>query len=226
MDPTEYPLGLRKGWGDFQNLRYYGDMLTLVAALCFPAQAPKSFKELEAAKISSVSGIAHFYCRTQLMNVGQAEHENVSVQASKDKISYQSYDEEQNQVGYGGSTGEINWIMTPQDRFALTTGGISTNKLSSLESVITSQELMLSFSKGQQVAFSSVPGFDLKEITSVTEDGQTVRKAVATAELTRGTVTLTQWFMADKWILRHFSIELKEKDKTFSCSGRVSNLAY
>ena len=199
-------------------------MLALLAAVCFSISSPATFDDLERAKVSDIAGLVNFRYKTDLQNIGLALKDGVTVRTSESQVSYESFDESKQKDGSGKTFGALNWIVTSQNRVACSMGGKTSDLPGGLSTFLIPEQLVVEFTVGRQVAFGSSPQFVLQGITSVPEEGQTLRKAVATAKLKRGTATLTQWFFPGKWIVKRFSIEIKGDGDSYYCSGKITDL--
>ena len=73
---------------------------------------------------------------------------------------------------------------------------------------------------GQPVLMACDPQFKLQSVTTVKEGAEQLRKAISFATKEPGrTLTLTQWFLADRWILKRFNIEGQGKEGPVCIEG-------
>jgi len=199
-------------------------MLATLAVIYLSTQNPKSFEDLEHAKLADIAGSSNFQYQANLTNIGLARNESEVFKSNKSVVTCESFDEKKQKTGSGNSTGMLSWTLTSQDLMSLSASGKATEFPNGMQAMVHPEQIMIGFPAGQQVAFGSYPQFVLKGVTMAKEDGMAVRKVVATARLKRGTATLTQWFLPTKWIVKRFSLEVKGDAASFACSGRISNL--
>src|SRR5207237_6947943 len=65
-----------------------------------------------------------------------------------------------------------------------------------------------SFTSYQPIQFVLDPPLEIKSIETVKEGTETLRKVVASKTKANGsTLTIVQWFLPDKWILRKFTLD-------------------
>jgi hypothetical protein len=71
------------------------------------------------------------------------------------------------------------------------------------------------------ILFACDPPFVLRSIDEVTEKDRKLRRAVAVTGKNGRSVTLTQWFLPDRWLLTRFVIEGEDKEGKIKIVGNV-----
>lgn len=75
------------------------------------------------------------------------------------------------------------------------------------------------------VLFACSPPLTLKTFETIEDGSEKLRKAVATSTSKKGrTVTVTQWFLPDKWILKRFSIAGEGENGPIDLVGKAEKL--
>jgi hypothetical protein len=89
-------------------------------------------------------------------------------------------------------------------------------------------EFRFQFESSGTVQFSPGPEFVLSQVEAVQEGTTKLRKIVAkaTSKSTGHVLTVTQWFLSDKWILKKFTIDSQTDDGAISLRGEVTLLDF
>lgn len=83
------------------------------------------------------------------------------------------------------------------------------------------------FNGGQPVQFALSPAFEITSVETIKDDGETLRKVVATSKKPNGHyLTLTQWFLPDRWLVKRFTIDGVGNDGPIRGRGEATKLRF
>jgi len=188
---------------------------------------PETFDALEIAKITATHGIKHFRSVTNISGVtGQGVIKVTDVEdGGRSHVTIKFPDGSNMEIIDDGST---VWSIVDQAKQYSEAKRIQTDTFDPKEMLLKSHaSVKFNFTYEGQMQFAADPQFVLAGIEKVQEAGASLRKAVATATSAKGNkVTITEWFMPDKWIMKRFSLVGQGESGSVSVKGEVSSIDF
>lgn len=186
-------------------------MVLSTFALVIAIQAPKSFEDLEIEKIKAYHGLKGFREEFKIELKGDDSSyvtRSVELDAGRFRAVIVMPEGQKMEDLFDGITNRIimhesktyfdvpfdkSRPFDPKDYLAKTEG----------------ESLKFSFaSAGTPIQFACDPPLVIKSIETVQEGSARLRRVIATSAGKSGrTLTITQWFLPDKWLLKRFKIE-------------------
>lgn len=197
-------------------------LLTLISAACF-IQTPKTFEELEIAKIKQYRELKRY-------------EEQLKVRMGDTVINQTSFvDNRRFQVKLGLSTGQkydtfcdgqVSVNVNHADK-SYSQGKVEQPEVFDPKSALLKpgdQVFNLMWGSGLPVRFAVDAALELK-FEEDKEGSEKLRKVVATATGPNGgKLVLTQWFKAEKWILVKFTVKMPTDEESPYVQGEVKTL--
>jgi hypothetical protein len=191
-----------------------------------PADGPKTFEELEIAKLSAYHDVKAFQSVMDLSVTTAGNVATMHVRAMRDgERSYQVVTRSDGAPLESGSDGKNVWGIYPDQKVYTEHPADSFAAFDPKASLLaaTSNNFKFNFGSDTQMQFASDPAFFLQSIEPVAVDGVKLRKAVASIVNKDGnTIVLTQWFLADKWLLKRFIVTGYSDNGAFAMKGDLT----
>jgi hypothetical protein len=204
----------------------------LIAALALwvISSTPKTFEDLEIAKIEALHGIKTF--RWQMTVSLHSEGKDYSMKATmlRDGARGESDSSMPNVLELRTVTdGSTIWTLRdPQKVYE--EAKLDPNEVFDPKKLLIANHphsFNYAFGTDNTFGFACDPPLNLMSLATVQEGGIALRKAVATSTNEKGqTLTLTQWFLPDKWILKRFTIDGKGDGGPFHADAEATTIDF
>ena len=211
-------------------------MLTLIPALLLLAapQAKPTFDEIEALKHKAYRSLADYREVVEIDVRGGDQRQKLTIaqriQGSKQRVVAMVNGQKYMESGHNGVSG---WAITHPSKEYKIWQTANTNFTSPYirpdHTKAPIGDFNFLFDNGYNIRFTANPPFKVISISMATFQNAPARKIVSQATIEAGKryVKVTQWFYADKWLLKGFDIEGKGRQSgVFKASGRVKESSF
>lgn len=195
---------------------------------------PKTFEDLEIAKIVAMHEVKNLRMETTISlpspdGPAHEIHLKMLVLGDRRRCSVIADDQVQLEVIDNSPT---SWIIVPPQRKYAEIKPDTTKepKFDPKEQLLKAEpdSFSFKFDSDEPVRFAPYSAFVLQPMEVVHEGSNTLRKVAAsiTSKKTGNKITVTQWFLPDKWFLKRFTIEGRGQDGPISLKGEASVLDF
>jgi hypothetical protein len=207
-------------------------MLVISVALWFSAQTPKTIRDLESAKVEAIRGIKSFRLEMNSITVFSLDTKSVSshVTMLRDGDRFRINRQVAGVTEEDVNDGQTMWsIFSAPKKIYREYPDDASHMAGPMKHPTRAkpQSWYLDFD-WFQARFDSDTPLKIKSIEDVHEGTSTLRKVIASDEAKGkpATMTLIQWFLPDKWILKRFYLNGHNENGPFMCQGEVTVLDF
>lgn len=201
-------------------------MLASAIILLAVLQTPKSMEELELAKIKAWDEL-RLYREVLVMSLNGAKLTKTYVKSGH--RFYARIDLPDGSHLETLNNGEMGWTLLHR-RKTYYEGKVESPLPDDPKSRVLKAEegaVQFKFDDREPVRFATNPMPEITSTEVVEEGGKKLRRVIARATgKSGGTITFTQWFLPDRWIIKKFKIEGGGEDGPFTFTGEATEIDF
>ncbi|HWD40016.1 MAG TPA: hypothetical protein VG944_14295 [Fimbriimonas sp.] len=201
----------------------------LIALLAITSD-PKTFQEVEIAKavaIHEAERLSLDYTAT-MQQEGQTKEMRI-VMAKDGKREHDKIKVDGELMAESICDGRTSWMILDPQKAYLEAKLEAITEFDPKKVLVKCEPMSFNygFTSNSQFGFACDPPLELKSIEAVKEGDEPLRKVVGAATTAKGSsITITQWFLADKWILKKFNLHGRTQDGDFDIEGEASKIDF
>ena len=208
-------------------------MILPLFALFAAAQNPKSFEDLELAKIVTWHNVKHMRFEEKLTSTeenGDVHVIGVSVLIQGDK-SRASLKIDDQPLLISLTNPPESWVVAPSQKkyFQQKIDTTKRPAFDAKEHLLKADPdtFNLTFDTDEPIRFGPAKKFVIRSFTTVREGGESLRKVEATITNKEGrSLVVTQWFLLDKWIVKRFTVARSGQSSKIAMKGVATTIDF